>query len=120
MSRLYLQRSHSSSPASAHSVCSDGGESESGQYWRWKRVLRVSIAAPSRSHQQFPIVQAMITTLDPPAPPVKELPPPPKLAVAVPPFGNVDWDIKMARDLMIEFVGGEPAAQLPDQFAVRT
>jgi hypothetical protein len=85
-------------------------------------VLRVSIAAPSRSHQQFPIVQAMITTLDPPAPPVKELPapPPPKLAVAVPPFGNVDRDIKMARDLMIEFVGGEPAAQLPDQFAVRT
>jgi hypothetical protein len=85
-------------------------------------VLRVSTAASSRSHQQFPIVQAMITTLDPPAPPVKELPapppPPPKLAVAVPPFGNVDWDIKM--DLMIEFVGGEPVAQLPDQFAVRT
>src|ERR1700730_14021209 len=106
MSRLYLQRSHSSSPASAHSVCSDGGESESGQYWRWRLALRVSIAAPSRSHQQFPIVQAMITTLDPPAP-VKELPPPPppKLAVAVPPFGNVDCDIKMARDLMIEFVG---------------
>jgi hypothetical protein len=32
--------------------------------------------------------------------------------------GNVDWDIKMARDLMIEFVGGEPAVQLRDQFAV--
>jgi hypothetical protein len=30
---------------------------------------------------------------------------------------DVDWDIKMARDLMIEFVGGEPAAQLRDQFA---
>ena len=31
--------------------------------------------------------------------------------------GGVDWDIKMARDLMIEFVGGEPANQLRDQFA---
>jgi hypothetical protein len=30
---------------------------------------------------------------------------------------EVDWDIKMARDLMIEFVGGEPAAQIRDQFA---
>jgi hypothetical protein len=30
---------------------------------------------------------------------------------------RVDWDIKMARNLMIEFVGGEPAAQLRDQFA---
>jgi hypothetical protein len=32
--------------------------------------------------------------------------------------GNVDWDIKMARDLMIEFVGGEPAEQLRHQFSV--
>ncbi len=32
--------------------------------------------------------------------------------------GNVDWDIKMARDLMIEFVGGEPGEQLRDQFSV--
>jgi hypothetical protein len=32
--------------------------------------------------------------------------------------GSVDWDIKMGRDLMIEFVGGGPAAQLRDQFAV--
>ena len=30
---------------------------------------------------------------------------------------EVDWEIKMARDLMIEFVGGEAAAQLRDQFA---
>jgi hypothetical protein len=30
---------------------------------------------------------------------------------------EADWDIRMARDLMIEFVGGEPAAQLRDQFA---
>jgi hypothetical protein len=30
---------------------------------------------------------------------------------------EVDWDIKMARDLVIEFVGGEPAAQLREQFA---
>jgi hypothetical protein len=30
---------------------------------------------------------------------------------------SVDWDIRMARDLMIEFVGGEPAEQLRDQFA---
>ena len=30
---------------------------------------------------------------------------------------EVDWDIKMARDLMIEFVGGEPAEQIRDQFA---
>jgi hypothetical protein len=27
------------------------------------------------------------------------------------------FDITRARDLMIEFVGGEPAAQLRDQFA---
>jgi hypothetical protein len=32
--------------------------------------------------------------------------------------GNVDWDIKMARDLLIELIGGEPAAQLRGQFAV--
>jgi len=30
---------------------------------------------------------------------------------------GVDWDIKMARDQMIEFVGGEPTNQLRDQFA---
>jgi hypothetical protein len=28
-----------------------------------------------------------------------------------------DWDVLMARNLMIEFVGGEPAEQLRDQFA---
>jgi hypothetical protein len=28
---------------------------------------------------------------------------------------RADWDIRMARDLMIEFVGGEPAAQLREQ-----
>jgi hypothetical protein len=28
---------------------------------------------------------------------------------------GADWDIRMARDLMIEFVGGEPAAQLREQ-----
>jgi|GraSoi2013_100cm_1033763.scaffolds.fasta_scaffold18152_1 hypothetical protein len=27
------------------------------------------------------------------------------------------FDVTRARDLMIEFVGGEPAAQLRDQFA---
>ena len=31
--------------------------------------------------------------------------------------GRADWDIRMARDLLIEFVGGEPAMQLRDQFA---
>jgi hypothetical protein len=31
--------------------------------------------------------------------------------------GRADWDIRMARDLFIEFVGGEPAVQLRDQFA---
>jgi hypothetical protein len=31
--------------------------------------------------------------------------------------GEVDYDIRMARDLMIEFIGGEPAPQLRDQFA---
>jgi hypothetical protein len=30
--------------------------------------------------------------------------------------GRADWDIRMARDLLIEFVGGEPAEQLRDQF----
>jgi hypothetical protein len=28
-----------------------------------------------------------------------------------------DWHIRMTRDLMIEFIGGEPAKQLRDQFA---
>jgi hypothetical protein len=28
---------------------------------------------------------------------------------------RADWDIRMARDPMIEFVGGEPAAQLREQ-----
>jgi hypothetical protein len=28
-----------------------------------------------------------------------------------------DWDVKLARDLLIEFVGGEPARPLRDQFA---
>jgi hypothetical protein len=28
-----------------------------------------------------------------------------------------DWDIEMARGLLIEFIGGEPAKQLRDQFA---
>jgi hypothetical protein len=31
--------------------------------------------------------------------------------------GNADYDIKMTRDLLIEFVGGEPAEQLRDQLA---
>lgn len=30
---------------------------------------------------------------------------------------DADWEIQKARDLMIEFVGGESAAQLRDQFA---
>jgi len=30
---------------------------------------------------------------------------------------ELDWDIQMARDLMIEFIGGEPAEQLREQFA---
>lgn len=28
-----------------------------------------------------------------------------------------DWDVKIGRDLLIEFVGGEPAKQLRDQFS---
>jgi hypothetical protein len=32
--------------------------------------------------------------------------------------GRADYEIRRARDLMIEFVGGEPAEQLRDQFAV--
>lgn len=30
---------------------------------------------------------------------------------------DADWDIWLARQLMIEFVGGEPAKLLRDQFA---
>jgi hypothetical protein len=30
---------------------------------------------------------------------------------------QTDWHRRMARDLMIEMVGGEPAKQLQDQFA---
>jgi hypothetical protein len=30
---------------------------------------------------------------------------------------DADWDVKMARKLMIEFVGGEPARELQGQFA---
>jgi hypothetical protein len=29
---------------------------------------------------------------------------------------EADWGVKEARDLLIEFVGGEPAEQLRDQF----
>jgi hypothetical protein len=35
------------------------------------------------------------------------------------PDGPADWHIEMARKLMIEFIGGEPAKQLRDQFARR-
>jgi hypothetical protein len=28
-----------------------------------------------------------------------------------------NWDIRMARDLLLEFVGGEPAKQLREQFS---
>jgi hypothetical protein len=31
--------------------------------------------------------------------------------------GDADWHIEMARNLMIEFIGGEPAKLLRDQFA---
>ena len=31
--------------------------------------------------------------------------------------GEADVDVRYARDLMFELVGGEPAAQLRDQFA---
>jgi hypothetical protein len=31
--------------------------------------------------------------------------------------GVADWHIGMARSLMIEFIGGEPAKELRDQFA---
>jgi hypothetical protein len=31
--------------------------------------------------------------------------------------GDADWHVEMARSLMIEFIGGEPAKQLRDQFA---
>jgi hypothetical protein len=30
---------------------------------------------------------------------------------------DLDYEIRPARELIIEFVGGEPAAQLRDQFA---
>ena len=35
------------------------------------------------------------------------------------PDGPADWHIEMARKMMIEFIGGEPAALLRDQFARR-
>jgi hypothetical protein len=35
------------------------------------------------------------------------------------PDGPADWHIELARNMMIEFIGGEPAAQLREQFARR-
>ncbi len=31
---------------------------------------------------------------------------------------DADWDVRMARNLLIEFVGGEPGAELRKQYAV--